>query len=211
MDDYTLIKSYLDGDRDAFETLVKKHQQAVARLVYSILKNESAVYDVVQDVFLAVYRGIKKYRGDASFKTWIYRITVHEALRYVKKYKRHDKLFRSSSFNENDSSDPSDTSLAFADLGGSPEHQMLDAQTKQLIQDAINKLSDHHRLVLQLHYQEDVPVEDIAKILEIPIGSVKSRLYYARVNLKELLSPFFKEQFSKDSETDVKGKGPHVV
>jgi len=96
MDDKILVKAHLNGDKKAFEVLVKKHQNSVARLCYSILKNEAAVSDVVQDVFLAVYRGLKKFRGDASFKTWLYRITVHESLRHLKKQRKRDNVFKSS-------------------------------------------------------------------------------------------------------------------
>ena len=87
MDDDILINAHRGGDRSAFEVLVKKHQDSVARLCYSIVKNDTVVPDVVQDVFLAVHRGLKNFRGDASFKTWLYKITVNESFRYLKKAK----------------------------------------------------------------------------------------------------------------------------
>lgn len=188
MDDKILIKAHLKGDKTAFEALVKKYENSVGRLCYSILKNEASVPDVVQDVFLSVYRGLKKFRGDASFKTWLYKIAVHESLRYLKKLQRRESF---TEFTDNPKSS-SEVTLVIMDDRKNPERMLLNAQQRQLIQNSIEQLSEHHRVVLHLHYQEDLPVQEIAEILNIPIGSVKSRLYYARVHLKELLTPFFK-------------------
>ncbi|MBF0289155.1 MAG: sigma-70 family RNA polymerase sigma factor [SAR324 cluster bacterium] len=194
MDDKILIKAHLKGDKAAFEVLVKKHQASVGRLSYSIMKNNQGVPDVVQNVFLSVFRGLNKFRGDASFKTWLYKITVHETMRYLKKKNRWTSLIdKGSSF-----PDGSEVTFVVFDNKNSPEHLVLNAQTKALIQEAMSKLSDNHRIVLHLHYQEDLSVQEIAEILEIPIGSVKSRLHYARIQLKELLVPFFETHSSEE-------------
>ena len=79
------------------------------------------------------------------------------------------------------------------DHRGTPESILLDDQKKKLIHQAMDQLNENHRIVMHLHYQEDIPVQEIAKILDIPMGSVKSRLFYARLSLKELLEPFFKQ------------------
>ncbi|MGK5092692.1 sigma-70 family RNA polymerase sigma factor [Deltaproteobacteria bacterium TL4] len=199
MDDEILIKAHLSGDKKAFEILVKKYQNLVGRLCYAILKNEAMVPDVVQDVFIATYRGLKKFRGEASFKTWIYKISVNESLRYLKKARKHQSFFQAESdlpanFEE--------ATLIYMDHSPSPERLVLNAQRKQIIQRALHKLSDNHRLVLYLHYQDDVPVHEIAEILDVPVGSVKSRLFYARTRVKELLTPFFQHI----SVTDQKGE-----
>ncbi len=196
MDDKILIKAHLQGDKTAFEVLVKKHQAAVGRLCYSIMKNDQGVPDVVQNVFLSVFRGLQKFRGDASFKTWLYKITVHETMRYLKKRKRWTSLIDKGV----PLSNGSDVTFVVFDNNASPEHLVLNAQTKALIEEAMDKLSDNHRIVLHLHYQEDFSVQEIAEILDIPIGSVKSRLHYARIQLKELLVPFFESHSSEKGE-----------
>lgn len=198
MDDDILIKAHLKGDKAAFEVLVKKHQESVGRLAYSIMKTDQGVADIVQEVFLAAFRGLSKFRGDAAFKTWLYKITVHETMRYLKKRKRW------TSFLDKDVSTAqvADVTLVLFDDANkdSPEHLVLDSQKKALIQEAMNKLSENHHIVLHLHYQEDLSVQEIAEILEIPLGSVKSRLHYARLQLKDLLSPFFEPSSSQKGE-----------
>lgn len=189
MDDKILIKAYLNGDHSAFEVLVKKYQSVIARVCYSILRNESMVPDVVQEVFLCAFRGLKKFRGDSSFKTWLYRIAVNETFRYIKKQKR----WHSSLEDENLSDDNMpEWTIVFLEKGNSPEKIVLNKQEKALIKNGIDKLGERHRIVLHLHYQEDLSVDEIAEILNIPTGSVKSRLHYARLKLKDYLTPIFK-------------------
>ena len=193
MDDKILIKAHLKGDKTAFEVLVKKHQAAVGRLCYSIMKTDQGVSDIVQEVFLSVFRGLSKFRGDAAFKTWLYKITVHETMRYLKKRKRWNSLIDKGY----SITDATEVTFVVFNNSTSPEHLVLDGQKKSLIQDAMRKLSENHRIVLHLHYQEDLSVQEIAEILDIPVGSVKSRLHYARIQLKELLSPFFESSSSQ--------------
>lgn len=199
MDDDVLIRAHLSGDPNAFEVLVKKHQASVGRLCFSIMKTDLGVADVVQDVFLSVFRGLSRFRGDSSFKTWLYKITVHETMRFLKKRNRwYSFIDRNAPPVEN-----AEISLIVFDNKSSPEHLVLDAQKKSLVQKAMNDLSDNHRIVLHLHYQQDLSVQEISEILEIPLGSVKSRLHYARVQLKELLAPFFESSASQEGEKHV--------
>ena len=87
-DDNILVKAHLQGDKTAFEVLFKKYREMVARLVFSIVKEESQVEDTVQDVFVLLFRNLAKFRGQSALKTWIYRITVNEALRHINRAKR---------------------------------------------------------------------------------------------------------------------------
>jgi len=196
MDDHELIQAHLKGDLKAFEALVKKHQNSVARLCYSILRSQNGVSDVVQDVFLSVFRGLARFRGDASFKTWLYKITVHETLHYIKKKKRWDTLV------DRDYDPVETTESSNIEIQKSPEHLIFSGQKKEFVQKAIDQLSENHRIVLNLHYQEDLSVQEISTVIDIPVGSVKSRLYYARLKLKELLSPFYSKSQEK-GEDDV--------
>ena len=198
MDDEILIKAHLQGDKTAFEVLVKKHQEMVGRLAYSIMKTDQGVTDIVQEVFLSAFRGLNKFRGDAAFKTWLYKITVHETMRYLKKRKRWISFLDK----ESPPAHASEVAFIFVDSlrQNSPEYFVLDSQKKTLIQAAMSKLSDNHHIVLHLHYQEDLSVQEIAEILDIPVGSVKSRLHYARLHLKDLLSPLFEPSSSQKGE-----------
>ncbi len=184
LDDDILVKAHLKGDSRAFEVLFKKYREMVARLVFSVVKEESQVEDVVQDVFLLLHRNLAKFRGHSALKTWIYRITVNEALRNVTRSRRWVAM------PEGDV-DPSQlpSSIVVFNQGVSPERFMIDGERKAIIQEALGTLKSQHRIILNLYYLEDLSVQEIGEILEIPEGSVKSRLFYARESLRKALDP----------------------
>ncbi|MBF0237066.1 MAG: sigma-70 family RNA polymerase sigma factor [SAR324 cluster bacterium] len=189
MDDDILIQAHKNGDKRAFEKLVHKHQRGVGRLILSVIKHENKVPDVLQEVFIAVYRGLKNFRGDSLFKTWLYRITLHESIRYMNKESRKETV----SLDTDESFSDNEPHVTLIWDGDDPETTLLNIQNKQILDGIISHLSPDHRLVLHLHYQEDLLVENIAEILEIPVGSVKSRLYYARLHLKKLMEPVIQQ------------------
>ena len=182
LDDGVLIDAYLKGDQRAFEVLFQKYYDQVSRLIHSITKDHSLVDDIAQEVFLLVYRHLHKFRGQSAFKTWLYRITVNETLRQAVRMKRWQPLpegdFEPSKI-------PS--TLVMFENGASPERVLLDGEQQGLIQEALKSLKPAHRTILVLFYMEELSVQEVADILEIPEGSVKSRLYYARLGLKEAL------------------------
>jgi RNA polymerase sigma-70 factor (ECF subfamily) len=184
LDDDILIKAFLKGEATAFEVLFKKYRDHVARLVYSIIKEESLVEDIVQEVFLLVYRNLAKFRQQAAFKTWLYRITVNEAMRQIGRARRWQTL------PEGDQ-EPANLASTFVmyENGDSPERLLIDSEQKRLVHRALDSMKPNHKLILTLYYLEDQSVQEIANILGIPEGSVKSRLYYAREGLKKVLDP----------------------
>jgi RNA polymerase sigma-70 factor, ECF subfamily len=202
LDDDILIKAHLKGDPSAFEVLFKKYREQVARLVYSIAKNDGIVDDIVQEVFLLVYRHLAKFRQHAAFKTWLYRITVNEALRQLGRLKRWQPL------PEGDL-EPSrlPSSLVVFENGESPERVLIDGEQRRLVHRALDEIKPHHRTILVLYYLEDLSVQEIADVLEIPEGSVKSRLFYARDSLRKALDPILdRERMAGDAR-----EGHHVL
>ena len=185
MDDAHLIRGHLRGDTLAFEMLFRKYRDHVSHLVYSVLKDESLVDDIVQEVFISVYRNLHKFRGDAAFKTWLYRIVVNESLRQSGKARRYVPLPEGD---EEASRVP--TTLVVTEGKDNPERVMITGQKKAIIEEAMAALKPKHRLILTLYYLEDFSVGEIAETLEIPEGSVKSRLFYARDRLKTVLEPY---------------------
>lgn len=184
LDDHVLVKAHVSGDKKAFEVLFRKYQDVVHRLVYSIVRDETLVQDVVQEVFLLVYRHLHKFRQDSAFKTWVYRIAVNEAIRHLSRLKRWQPL------PEGDiDAYAGTTTLVFSSIGESPERILIEGERKAHIAAAIEAMKAHHRLILNLFYLEELPVQEIARILDIPEGSVKSRLFYARDALKKVLEP----------------------
>lgn len=184
LDDDILVKAFLSGDQTAFEVLFRKYRDMVGRLSYSIIKDDAAVDDIVQEVFLLAYRHLAKFRGQSAFKTWLYRITVNEAIRYSNKGKRWQPL---PEFEVEPSQVPS--TLVVMESGENPERILIDGQQKAMVHQALDTLKPQHRMILVLYYLEDQSVQEISEILKIPEGSVKSRLYYARDGLKEALAP----------------------
>ncbi|HKI97530.1 MAG TPA: sigma-70 family RNA polymerase sigma factor [bacterium] len=201
LDDDILIKAHLKGDPVAFEVLFKKYRDQVARLVYSIAKDDSLVDDIVQEVFLLVYRHLAKFRQNAAFKTWVYRITVNEALRQLGRMRRWQPL------PEGDF-EPSrlPSTMVVFENGESPERVLIDGEQKRLVHQALDEMKPHHRMILVLYYLEDLSVQEIAEVLEIPEGSVKSRLFYARDSLRKVLDPILDRQ-----PAAVAKEGHHVL
>jgi len=194
MDDGHLIQAHLRGDQLAFEMLFRKYREHVAKLVYSVLKDASLVDDIVQDVFISVYRHLPKFRGDSAFKTWLYRITVNESLRQISRRKRWQPM------PENDQDgDTLPSTMVVYGSEDNPERVLIDGEQKKLIEKALDGLRPKHRMVLVLYYIEELTVGEIAEILEIPEGSVKSRLYYARMGLKDILEDTFSQKNGKAS------------
>ena len=200
LDDDILIKAHLKGDPNAFEVLFKKYREQVARLVYSIVKHEALVQDIVQEVFLLVFRHLSKFRQRAAFKTWIYRITVNESLRQMERARRWQPL---PDGDAERSKIPS--TLIVVENGESPERVLIDGEQKALVHDALNSIRPHHRTILVLYYLEDLSVQEIAEVLEIPEGSVKSRLFYARDGLRKVLDPVLDRKPAADA------KGVHAL
>lgn len=198
LDDNILVKAHLKGDERAFQVLFKKYRTMVSRLVFSIVKEETHVEDIVQEVFLLAYRNLPKFRGQSALKTWIYRITVNEALRSLNRSRRWVPL----SGKENEPGAVPST-IVFFNQGDSPERVLIEGEQKILIQEALGSLKAPHRVILILFYLEDMDVKEIARILDIPEGSVKSRLFYARESLKKTLQPLLGKIHTNTGETHV--------
>jgi len=199
VDDQILVKAHLKGDQRAFQVLFKKYRDMVARLVFSIVKDESLVEDISQDVFVLIYKNLPKFRGDSALKTWIYRIAVNESLRGLSRAKRwtlvEDPETEFQKF-------PS-TIVVLNQGGDSPERLVLEGERREMVQSALEELKPAHRVALTLYYMEDMDVREMSEVLEIPEGSVKSRLYYAREGLKKALEPMLQAARTEGKENHV--------
>jgi RNA polymerase sigma-70 factor (ECF subfamily) len=131
-----------------------------------------------------VYRHLPKFRQQSAFKTWLYRITVNEALRQIGRLKRWQPLPEGEM-------EPGrmPSAIVVYEGGESPERVLIDGEQKRLVHAALDTIKPDHRAILVLYYLEDLSVQDIAAVLDIPEGSVKSRLFYARDGLRKALDP----------------------
>ena len=168
VDEPTLIRRARSGDRGAFGLLVSRHQASVYRVVRGILANEAECEDVTQEVFLKSYASLGKFRGESGFFTWLYRIAVNEALRARRRR-------------------PWGRTEALPEVEAPPrEGPDEDGPSLATLERLLRKLPDEFRSIVVLRDIEGMAYKDIAETLDIPMGTVESRLFRARQELRAL-------------------------
>jgi RNA polymerase sigma-70 factor (ECF subfamily) len=180
-----LIERCKQGDLAAFNELVKKYEKQVYNFAYRLTGNYDDANDVAQDAFLRVYNAIGSFRGDASFTTWLFRITTNVFLDDRKRARAHPH----SSLDEALDLEESSVARQIEDPSPSPEALTEQKERGQILQDTIGSLPENQRAMVVLYHSEQKSYEEIAEMMNLPIGTVKSRLNRARLALKEKLSP----------------------
>lgn len=161
------------GDAAAFEQLVTAYQRAVYRLALRMCSSAAAAEDVAQEAFLSAWKNLPQFRGDSQFSTWLYRLTTHAAIDYLRREKRHE------------ASDIDDVTVA--DETSSPQEAVERSEAQTAVRDALAALSPEYREVILLRYMQELSYEEIGIALHLPPGTVKSRLNRAKGQLKEIL------------------------
>ena len=180
-DDQRLIESLRAGSERAYEELLARFQQPVYTLSYRLLNNPSEACDVVQEVFLKVFRNIDHFRGQSSLKTWIYRITVneaHNARRWFFRHRRREVEL------DNDPREMRDWKETIADGGRSPFDVVLDREQAGIIEAALERINPVFREAVVLRDITDLSYEEIAEVLAVSLGTVKSRILRGREALR---------------------------
>ena len=179
-----LISSLCEGSEQAYEILIERYHQPVYSLVYRLLDDPSEASDVVQEVFLKVFRKIRAFRGNSTLKTWIYRIAVNEAYNHHRWCSRHHR--HAVTLDVEDSSGQAyGDHLAYS--GSSPFELAANHETRVMVEAALEKLNPKFRAAVVLRDIEDLSYEDIASVLDISLGTVKSRITRGREALREIL------------------------
>ncbi|NEP22597.1 MAG: sigma-70 family RNA polymerase sigma factor [Moorea sp. SIO3I6] len=176
--DTELVLQCQQGNQQSFRQLYRRYQQRVRSTIYQLC-GAYALDDLVQEVFLRVWKGLPKLRQPSQFSTWLYRICWNVAS------DQRGKLQRQRAFNLQLPEDTADLPLKNAKSSYTPDLMQLHYQ--DIIQQAMQQLSLNHRAVLVLHDLEDLPQKEVAKILGIAIGTVKSRLFHARTSLRKYI------------------------
>jgi RNA polymerase sigma-70 factor, ECF subfamily len=185
-----VIEQLKAGSDEAFAWLIARYQQPLYSLIYRVLPNPGDAADVTQDVFIKVFRGISRFNGDASLRTWIYRIALHEALnqrRWWSRHRRHEVTIEA----EGDEPHPclADT---LEDHQESPFDMAAHAEIAARVEAALREVPEPFRTVVVLRDIEGFGYEEIAEILNANLGTVKSRLMRGRAHLKSRLAPFMR-------------------
>lgn len=182
--DQQLVERVQKGDKHAYNLLVQKYQVKVSNLVSRYLKNPSDVPDIVQEAFIKAYRALPNFRGDSAFYTWLYRIAVNCAKNHMVATSRKPP-----------GSDVEVEDAEIYDNGGalrenaSPERLILTSEIKQVIFKTIEQLPDDLRTAINLRELEGLSYEEIAEIMECPVGTVRSRIFRARDAIDKKLTP----------------------
>jgi RNA polymerase sigma-70 factor (ECF subfamily) len=172
--DADLVRRHLDGDRGAFDEIVTRHRNRVYAVALRICNRHEDALDVTQDVFLAAYRKLSGFRQEALLTTWLHRLAVNAALDLARKRSRRDH--------------PSlDDAVEMADAAPGPDEVAADSVRAAEVRRALASLSPEYRAVVVLHDLQDLDYAAVAAALDVPVGTVKSRLHRARLELARAL------------------------
>ena len=186
--DVELVRLAKTGELDAFETLTNRYEQRVYGLAMRMLRQEQDAEDVTQQTFLSVLENLEEFRGEASFSTWVLRIASHAALKIIRKRKGLNTVSLEEATEPSDDFNSIPHPEFIADWRQSPEHLVERNEVRRLLDDALTRLDEKHRLVFLLRDVEGLSVKETAVALELSEGNVKVRLLRARLQLREDLT-----------------------
>ena len=174
MNELLLISRARGGDREAFGALVEQYRDNVYRLAYRMCGNAYDADEAAQEAFVAAWRALPNFRGDAKFSTWLYRLTTNAAIDVMRREKRHQTVGDGEM-------------IDVADDADSPQETVERTEQQEAVQEALATLSEEYREVLLLRYMEELDYAEIAEVLQLPSGTVKSRINRAKAALKAAL------------------------
>jgi len=183
--DQQLVERAQRGDKRAFELLVEKYQRKLGRLLARFIRDPAEVEDVTQEAFIKAYRALPAFRGDSAFYTWLYRIGINTAKNYLMALRR-----RAPTSTEVDAEDAEgfEDGEQLRDIN-TPESMLLSKEIAATVNATIEELPEELRTAIQLREIEGMSYEDIARIMDCPIGTVRSRIFRAREAIAERLRP----------------------
>ena len=188
VDEESLVRQAQGGDLAAYDELVRRHQQRIYATVYHMTANHEDANDLAQDSFIKAYQAIKSFKGGSSFYTWLYRIAVNKTINFLKQRKNRTHM----SLNDLDFNAEHDPDLMALISDKTPRREAGLTELQEKLNAALLKLSEPHRLVVVLHDVQGQSHEEIAKIMGCNIGTVRSRLFYARQQLQGFLADYLK-------------------
>ena len=186
--DLTLVRNAQREDVRAYDELVRRYQERIYATVYHMTSNHEDANDLVQETFIKAYRALKTFKGDSSFYTWVYRIAVNKTINFLKQRKNRLHM----SLNDVDINAENDPDLVALVSEKTPRRDLNMAELQDKLNAAMLKLSEHHRMVVTLHDIQGLSHEEIGEIMDCNIGTVRSRLFYARQQLQGYLLDYLK-------------------
>jgi RNA polymerase sigma-70 factor (ECF subfamily) len=183
-DDRTLVERCQAGDLTAFEPLVEKYRQRVWRLAHNILRDREEAWDVAQEAFIRAYQALPSFRGQSAFYTWLFRIVMNLAADRARQRAARGRAFGTERVPEED------WERVMRDQGVAPDSSAAQMEDRERIAKALDSLSEDHRTIIMLSDLEGLSYREIAEVLDVPMGTVMSRLHNARKRLRDALGSF---------------------
>jgi RNA polymerase sigma-70 factor (ECF subfamily) len=186
--DAVLVERAKRGEVSAFEMLVVKYQRRIERLIGRMVRDTDLVQDIAQETFIRAYRALPQFRGDSAFYTWLYRIAVNTAKKALVEKKRDPLVFEGAMVSTDQGEEPSRAENELSD-GETPETVLASRQVASVVNAAIDALSEDLRQAIVLREIEGLSYEEIADVMNCPIGTVRSRIFRAREAIASKLRP----------------------
>lgn len=186
--DDELVSKAQQGDIHAFDVLVERYHGRIYGLTYNMCSNREDAEDLTQDVFVKAFEALPRFRGKSSFYTWLYRIAVNKTINYRKKRNRK----RTLSLDQFDQDIKTDDVYNELTAKGSPLRNISLSELQIKLNEALQTLSEKHRTVVVMHDMQGIPHEEISKVVGASVGTVRSRLFYARRQMQAELAEFVK-------------------
>ncbi len=187
-EEMALVKRARQGDLTAYDELVRRYQERIYATVYHMTANHEDANDLAQEAFIKAFHALKSFKGGSSFYTWVYRIAVNKTINFLKQRKHRAQM----SLDDLDFNAEHDPDLVALISEKTPRREIGLTELQEKLNAAMQKLSEPHRLVVTLHDVQGLSHEEIAKIMDCNIGTVRSRLFYARQQLQAYLSDYLK-------------------
>jgi RNA polymerase sigma-70 factor (ECF subfamily) len=183
-----LVRHARNGDLRAYDELVKRYQERIYATIYHMTSNHEDANDLAQDSFIKAFQALKSFKGGSTFYTWLYRIAVNKTINFLKQRKNRTHM----SLNDLDFNAEHDPDLMALISDNTPRRAAGLTELQEKLNAALMKLSEPHRLVVVLHDVQGQSHEEIAKVMDCNIGTVRSRLFYARQQLQSYLTDYLK-------------------
>lgn len=193
--DALLVERTVAGDQKAFELLVIKYQRRIQRLIGRMVRDVDLVEDIAQETFIRAYRALAQFRGEAQFYTWLYRIAVNTAKKALMELKR-DPTVSENSFKsgDDDETSPLENELTSSET---PEAILASKEIAEMVNAAMAALPEELRQAISLREIEGLSYEEIAEVMNCPIGTVRSRIFRAREAISAKIKPLLENQSGK--------------
>ena len=183
-----LVDRCRQGDRESFGQLMKLHERQIFNFTYRMLGDEEEAEDLTQDIFIAAFKGIRKFRGEAKFSTWLYRIALNQTRNRIKYLSRRDFFAKQNRRAQHKEESPWENPEFLADSAPTPEQWTLTKSMAAQVQECLNQIPPQARQILVLRDVQGFSYEELSEMLSLNPGTVKSRLHRARSALQQRLA-----------------------